>query len=397
MIDLLDILGQDRAIAQLQRAIACGRMAHAFLFTGPDGVGRQTTAIALAKVLLCEKPIIVKRSQLGLPGRLSELDDDFPVRRACGLCGDCKMMASLSHPDFQLVYKELARFHEDASVRSRVMQELGIDVIESFLLQPAARSPSRQRAKVFVVREAELMSDAAQNALLKTLEEPPPGVVIILIAERAGQMLPTTVSRCSRVEFGALPRDMVIERLQQAGLEASEAGFWAAFTAGSLGRAMQMAQQEMYQVKRDLVSSLASLGGGADAELGEQLVRTTDKLAEQAVKAAKQATGAELSKNLASRQAAGAMIELIASAYLDALHIRCGLDASPGGSGIVHVDQVQEIRQLANKFSHRQLAEIIEQLSEFEQLLWRNVNPKIVWDNVVITCSTAATLGIQGG
>jgi DNA polymerase-3 subunit delta' len=391
--DLLDIIGQGRAIAQLQQAIASSRMPHAFLFTGPDGVGRQSTATALAKILLCCQPTITNRSQLRQAGRLTELAEDFPVKQACGVCPDCKMMDTAGHPDFNLVHKELARYHEDASVRGRVMQELGIDVIDSFLITPAGRSPARQRGKVFVVREADLMSDAAQNSLLKTLEEPPPGVVIILLAEQAQQMLATTVSRCRRVEFGPLPVAFVKDRLVSSGQAAGEADFWAAFTAGSLGRALQLSQQGMYEIKRDMVLRLAGMGGDS-AELGEPLAKAMDKLADSALRSAKQTSGVEMSKNLASRQAAGAMIELIASAYLDALHLRTGLAGPIGQPAVVNVDQMQEIQTLSQKFTNRQLAEIIEQLSQYEQLLWRNVNPKIVWDNLVITCSTAAELRI---
>jgi DNA polymerase III subunit delta' len=390
MMNLLDIVGQDRAIAQLQRGLHGQRSPHALMFAGPEGVGRETTATAFAALLLCPQPVKIPRRTL--QGRFADLPEDFALVQACGQCHDCRMMDSRSHPDFHPVYKELARYHENSQVRDRVMQELGIDVIDSFLITPAGRSPSRGRGKVFVIRQAELMSDAAQNALLKTLEEPPPGVTIILLCNQPQQMLPTTISRCRVVPFHLLPRDFVAGRLAEQGLAPLEAQFWARYTDGSIGRAMELSQAQMYEVKQHILDRLAAMPPTGDAELGEHLHKITEKLADETIQAVKKSQGAEMSKSLATRQAAGAMLELIASAYADAMHLRAGMDADAPVPPIVHQDQEPKIAALAGRFSASQLAEIIEQLSEYEQLLWRNVSGKLVWENVVITCASAAPL-----
>jgi DNA polymerase-3 subunit delta' len=382
MPELLDIVGQDEALARIQRALEADRVPHAMLFAGPAGVGRRTTAVALAKTLLCAEPLTQPNA-----GRLADLDAEATLRQACGQCADCRMVEAGSHPDFHLVYKELARYHDDARVRDRVMQDLGIPVIRQFLIDPSDRRPSRGRGKVFVVLEADLMNAEAQNALLKTLEEPPGRTTIILVSRRPQQLLPTTRSRCALVGFRLLPAGFVTARLAEAGVAEGEARFWAAFTGGSLGRALKLAEQGMYAVKRDLVQRLAEVGAAGDADLGGHLAKTTDKLADQAVAAAKQADGASLAKSLAGRQAVAAMLELIASVYRDALAVRTGADL-----GIVHADQAEAVETLARRFEPTDLAEILEQLAEYERLLWRNVNPKIVWDNVVITCATAAPL-----
>ena len=370
MIELCDIVGQGAAVERLQRSLAGGRMPHAFLFAGPRGVGRRTTAVALARALLCAEP------QTGPAGR-----------HACGQCADCTMQAAGSHPDFHLVYKELARFHDDADIRSRVMQDLSIAVIRSFLIDPAYRSAGRGRGKVFVVREADLMSVAAQNALLKTLEEPPPGVTVILLCQRPEQMLPTTQSRCATVRFGPLPRAFVTGKLVERGTAREEADFWARYTDGSVGQALALAERGFYEVKREVIDRLAAMEAAGDAALGERLTAITDKLATAAVSEAKEADGASLSKNLASRQAAGAMLELIASAYRDAMRLATGAETP-----LIHADQPQAVAVLARRHDPTALAEIIEQLSQYERLLWRNVNAKIIWDNAVITCATAAPL-----
>ncbi len=366
-LELSDIVGQDAAIARLRMGMSGGRLPHALLLAGPAGVGRRTTAIALARTLLC--------------GNSTD--------QACGECDDCRMMDADSHPDFQLVYKELARYHDDASVRSRVMQDLGIHVIRSFLISPAGRSATRGKGKIFVVLEAELMSIPAQNALLKTLEEPPPGVTIILITQRPEQLLPTTLSRCCLIRFANLPAGFVTSHLIACEMEPAEAAFWAAFSEGSIGRSTKLAAQGMYELKCDVIRRLGELTPLGDVELGEHLTKLTDGLAAKAVTAAKKLDGANLSKQLASRRAAGAMMELIASAFRDAMAVASGCDRP-----LIHSDQAADIQAIAGRFEPPQLARIVESLSRCEQLLWRNVNPKTVWDNVVIACATAAPLGV---
>ena len=382
MIELLDIVGQDAAAGLIQRALGGNRQPHAYLFAGPSGVGRRTTAVALGRTLLCDNVQAQSNN-----GKLHDLDADHLVRQACGACHSCRMIEAGTNPDFQMVYKELARYHDDSKVRDRVMQDLGIPVIKSFLIDPANRSSAGGRGKVFIVQESELLSIDAQNALLKTLEEPPPGVRIILICRWPDRMLPTTLSRCWIVRFGPLPAAFVRKKLLEAHVSEPEAAFWAGFTEGSIGRALKLAAQDMYAIKRDVLTRLSNLSAAGGAELSEHLVKLTDNLSGQAIADAKAADGADLAKTLASRQAAGMVLELIASAYRDALTISTG---SPRPR--VHADQPEVPSALAERFEATELAEIIEQLAEYERLLWRNVNPKTVWDNVGITCVSAADL-----
>jgi DNA polymerase-3 subunit delta' len=384
MLSLLEIVGQDGAIARLQRMLNADRMAHALLFVGPAGVGRRTTALALAQVLLCEDPKPRPNA-----GRFKELEADFPLHLACGACPGCKMLAVDSHPDLHLVRKELARYHQDPKVRERVMQELGIDVIRSFLIERAALTPVRRRGKVFVVLEAELLSTEAQNALLKTLEEPPLGVAVILICRQTGELLPTTLSRCVMIDFRPLPADFILSQLLARGVAEEQARFWSACAEGSLGRAIRLTRQNLYQTKRELLDRLAALPAEGDAELAEYLLKVAENLAAAAIAEARKADGADLSKNLASRQATGELLELMASAYRDALTIATGADRP-----LVHGEQSEAVAALAKRFSAVELAEIIEQLNEYEQAIWRNVNPHLVWDNAVITAASALPLNL---
>lgn len=376
MLKLSDIVGQDEAVSRLRRVLAGERMPHAYLFAGPDGVGRRTTGTALAAVLLCDNP-----------GGGALLDTGEPD--ACGQCASCRLMSAGTHPDFHPVYKELAGYHEDTTVRGRKMQELGIAVVRSFLISPAHQAATRGRGKVFLVLDAELMSQAAQNALLKTLEEPPPGVTIVLVTDRPEMLLATTRSRCATVRFGSLPREFVREKLREHGTEDAEADFLAAYTDGSVGRALQLAGEGVFELKRDMLSSVAQLGAGGDAKLADKLAREMDKRAEKHIRAERSADVPELAKTLAQRRLAGEMLRVLACGFRDALTVATGAGREP-----VNADQPDVVNALAERFAPEQLAEIIEQLSEYERLIWRNVNAKIIWDNVVITCASAERLGV---
>ena len=383
MLQLSDIVGQDQAVGYLTQTLTGDRRPHAYIFAGPTGVGRFTTAEALAATLLCNRDA----DSGGLFA--AEAPEPDPTRW-CGECEDCRMFAVGSHPDFHPVAKELAAYHEDADVRARVMQELGIEVIRQFLLAPAGQAPSRGRGKVFVVHEAELMSIPAQNALLKTLEEPPPGVTIILLCRRAELLLPTTLSRCALVRFGPLPISFVHGRCLAAGVAEPQATFWSTFTDGSIGQALDLAARELYPIKLELIEKLSLLTPGGDEALAEELAKLADKLAEQAVAASRKADGSTLAKSLAVRQTTGTLLQLIASLYTDAMTLSADI-----GRPIANVDQLECVQRVGGRFSPTQLAAIIEQLSDFERLLWRNVSPKLVWDNVVVSCASAAAMNIS--
>jgi len=384
MIHLSDIVGQDAAVDRLRKAMELARLPHALLFWGPTGVGKQTVARALAAAMLCSRP----RQPEG----------------GCGRCDDCRMLAAGTHPDYQLVYKELAAFHEDASVRDRVMQELSIDVIRSFLIAQSAWAPKSGRAKIFVVQDAELMSAEAQNSLLKTLEEPPPRVTIILLTQRPEELLPTTRSRCSLVRFGPLPAEFVTGKLREVGVGDDEARFWAGFSGGSAGEALRLSAERLdrpgakkdeppvglYMVKRGLLPILADAGG--DADLAKVLSDLAEALAVSAGKNAKAAYGVELSKLLATRQGSAVVLQLLASVFRDALRVRCAAGEPP--APLIHADQPREIEAVATRFSPDQLADVLDQLAEYERLLWRNVNPKVLWDNAAITLASAAPMRV---
>jgi len=224
-------------------------MPHAYIFHGPDGVGKELFARALASVLLCPDAVCVAlsasdRAEVGLDS----------VRAGCGTCDDCKAVGTGTHPDLHLVYRQLSREHPDPEIRRRKALELGVDVVRHFLVGPTRLTAVRGRAKVFIVREADRITAAAQNALLKTLEEPPPRTTIILLVQSLDRILPTTLSRCHIVEFGTLPESFVEQQLSVLlpALSAHAAHWYAAVGAGSIGQAVQDAREGLFDRRSEI-------------------------------------------------------------------------------------------------------------------------------------------------
>src|SRR5687768_9168926 len=159
---LAEIFGQDAAIETITRAYEADRLPHGMIFAGPAGVGKATTARALAKLFLCEKP---KKTE------------------PCNKCDSCRVFDAGNHPDFHRVYKELIRIE----FKDRKAIDLPVPVVREFLLEPAGRKTVMGRGKVFVVEQAEAMNAQAQNALLKTLEEPLGRTLIILLTDQRSE------------------------------------------------------------------------------------------------------------------------------------------------------------------------------------------------------------------
>ncbi len=218
-----DILAQESAIGTLQRALTSGRVAHAYLFSGPSGVGKRLTATAMAMALNC----------------LERSDD------SCGQCIGCSKITKEIHPDvFSLTLPENRKSIPVDSVRE--------------LEQRLAMRPHEGAAKVAVVDPADRMTEAAANALLKTLEEPKPNRFIILVTARLSSMLPTVRSRCQVVRFNALPRETVETLLNRMGEPPERAATAAAFSMGSLDRARAYLEDALDERIEDLLGFLES-------------------------------------------------------------------------------------------------------------------------------------------
>jgi len=233
-----EIIGHQRPLEILRRALAKERLHHAYLFVGPEGVGKRTVALALAQALHC-----------------GEAGGDF-----CGRCVDCARIQDRNHPDVRLVETPAGK------------KEIGIQQIRDVEKELNYRSFSGKR-KIAIVDPATAMNLSSQNALLKTLEEPPAGSLLILLAANAGGLLPTLRSRCLRLSFAPLARDAVARFLMaRKEVAHEEAQFLAAMSMGSLGAALRLDQEELLERRRVWVGMMTSLvagdyrGAGAAAE-----------------------------------------------------------------------------------------------------------------------------------
>src|SRR5579872_3564899 len=171
-----DLIGQDVLVRTLTNAIATGRIAHAFLLTGIRGIGKTTTARIIARGLNCEKG---------------------PTAEPCGVCSSCRMIAEDRHPDV---------LEMDAASRT------GVDSIRG-LIDTVQYAPSAARYKIYIIDEVHMLSTSAFNALLKTLEEPPPHVKFIFATTESRKIPVTILSRCQRFDLKRIPQDMLAAHL----------------------------------------------------------------------------------------------------------------------------------------------------------------------------------------
>jgi DNA polymerase-3 subunit delta' len=283
-----DILGQSDAIGPLRRAYLADRLPHGMIFAGPSGVGKFTTARALGALFLCADP---KKD------------------RPCGACDGCRAFESGNHPDFHVITKELIRYH-DKSGKSKGIN-LSIDVIRPELIAKASLKPVMRVGKVFVSEQADLMSAGAQNAMLKTLEEPAGRTLIILLTDQPDALLPTVLSRCRTVRFAALEESVVREQLVARGISSTDAKRAAAITDGSLGLALRWIDDGVIDLADALTTLLRQIeSGGGASTLPGFLKHSADAYAEKQLKRDELA-----SKDQAMREGLGILFRLASQHY----------------------------------------------------------------------------------
>lgn len=299
------VIGQRRALETLERSMRSGRVHHAWIFHGPPGVGKFTAALAFAGVLLDPT------SAVGLTGQFGP-DPDSPVQR---------MLARGAHPDLHVVVKELARFATDKKVRDQKLSRIPSGVVEEFLLAPASRRATLEHgalaSKVFVVDEAELLAIDVQNKVLKTLEEPPEGTVIIMVTSSEERLLPTIRSRCQRVAFLPLDDEAMGRWLAQSGLELApdERDWLLGYSAGSPGRLLRAHEGGMFAWSRSVGPMLEELDrGGYPLTLASTMSSFVDEWAKAWVKQG-DPLGENRSKDNANRVGARRMLSLVAEHY----------------------------------------------------------------------------------
>ena len=212
MAGFQDILGHEMIKDHFRKAIENHKVSHAYILAGEEGMGRKSLANAFAMTLLCEKGL----------------------KEPCMECHSCKQMLSDNHPDVIHVT------HEKPG-------SIGVDDIRKQINDTIMIKPYSSYYKIFIVDEAEKMTVQAQNALLKTIEEPPSYAVIILMTTNPDAFLPTILSRCIQLKLKPL-RDYVVKGylVEKLGVPVEKAEVYAAFARGNLGKAIHIASSEEF-------------------------------------------------------------------------------------------------------------------------------------------------------
>ena len=374
-MSLKEIFCQDKAIGILQRAFACGRMPHAYIFSGLEGVGRFKTACELSKLLLCKEPVKEKTGS-------GEFAD------SCGRCESCKLFKAGSHPDFNLIYKELLEFTRDNKGKKTPV-DLPKDVVREFLIDKVSMRPTLSKSKVFVVSEAERLNAFSQNSLLKVLEEPPEYCFVILLCNRLEKLLPTTKSRCQIIRFAPIDEEIIIGKLMETGIGQKQAQYFGRLAQGSLGQGcrwanLELADANLYQIKEDLVASVATFEYAKSLELARRFLDEGMSIAAASAK-----LEAATSKTDINRRASKTLIRIVISALQDAMKL--GLEAD---KNIINFDQKEEITKLAGRFSAEQIAGKISNCYEALRWIDASVNEKLIFEQLLLNLAVSDTMKV---
>jgi len=220
MFTYSEILGNERIIRGLKNAAANGTASHAYIFGGAEGIGKRLVANTFAKALQCEHPGIAP----------------------CDGCVSCRAFNSGNHPD--VIY-----------LRPETAKSIGIDRIRDGVNGDIAIKPYRYRYKIYIVESAEKMTVQAQNAILKTIEEPEGYGVFLLTSSNLSLLLPTVLSRTVVYRLKPLPSGAVADYLASGGMDMEKARFCANYAQGNIGRALTIAGDESFAAMRSKVIS----------------------------------------------------------------------------------------------------------------------------------------------
>ncbi|GEJ59146.1 DNA polymerase III subunit delta' [Anaeromyxobacter diazotrophicus] len=246
-----ELIGQDRALGALRAALSRGALHHAYLFAGPEGVGKGTAARLLAQAANCEG------------GAASGSAAGFRTD-PCGACGPCRKIARGTHPDVLALAEErvMAKAGRWEPKGGRTpSKDIVVDQVRDLVDHRLSLRRFEGRRRFVVIDPADALNPQAQNALLKTLEEPPADTTLVLVASSPDALLPTIRSRCARLAFAPLPEALLAERLAAAGRAPEDARLLAALSGGSLGRALAL-DPDALRAREEAVAAAAALDPG---------------------------------------------------------------------------------------------------------------------------------------
>lgn len=320
-----NILGNEQIKEHLQNAIRMDKVSHAYILNAPDLAGKRMFAEAFAAALQCEKKGV----------------------EACGVCHSCRQAASHNQPDIIYVRHEKPNTISVEDVRVQINQDIAI-------------KPYSSPYKIYIVDEAEKMNVQAQNALLKTIEEPPAYAVILLLTTNADAFLPTILSRCIRLDFRPVPSEKLKEFLMKNySVVDYQAEVCTAFSQGVVGKAIALASSSHFNEIRDAALQLVKRIG--DIELSEM------------IGAVRQISSYKLEIN--------DYFDILMIWYRDVLLYKATADVN----GLIFQDEIYEIKKQANTSSYYGIECKIEGLEKAKTRLNANVNFELVIELLLLT------------
>ena len=341
------LIGHDRPIDLLRKSLRTGLLSHAYLFTGPEGVGKHTAAIALAMTVNCQGDV-----PAGQPW------PDVP----CLLCPSCSRIMRGGHPDISEINLEVqAQALGDTGKKAAPAKELKIDIVRD-MQSSLGLSPHNARRKVYIIGDAARLNEEASNCLLKTLEEPPSHSMLILLAPDEEAVLPTISSRCVQVQFRPLSRTLVAHSLSDVwGAEEEQAEMLAALSGGRLGYAVGLLSDDGALSRRRSALEEAALLTGAPV---------LDRV-EAAAKLARRFTDA--------RSELYDMLDEWETWWRDVMVVKAGVQELAAG-----VDQLPSLQSIARRTPVAKAADAVRLIQATRTQLLENVNPRLALEALTL-------------
>ncbi|MCX7791933.1 MAG: DNA polymerase III subunit delta' [Chloroflexaceae bacterium] len=331
------IIGHEWAVEQLRASIRSGADAHAYLFSGPPGLGKRLLALRTAQALNCEQGA-------GDP---------------CLACRACRRIERGNHPDVRVASMESQAAAGKAEEAAR-QKELKIATIREWQRDITLRPYEAQR-RVLILHDAERLSEEAANAMLKTLEEPPLYATLILVAD-SNDLLPTIVSRCRVLRLRPLPRRQVVAALVGRGADPDTAALLAAWSGGRIGQALQLLETPEAIARRHEYL-------GALLAIHEQGRSEGMRWAQQRAKEYRSG----------EQESVFAWLELWQSWWRDVLLVAAG-----SSEGVVNINRRADLERIAQRHPLPQIYAFVTQLGHAAQQLRENANPNLVLENLAL-------------
>ena len=350
-----DIIGQDQIRDHLQDAVKSGHISHAYILSGPKDSGKHFIANIFASAILCTDRQMDSR---GMP-------------EPCGSCISCIQAAAGSNPDILYVRRQPDR------------KGISVDVIRA-MRDDVVTLPYAGSHKIYIIEDAETMNTQAQNALLKTIEEPPSYAVIILLADGTDHFLPTVMSRCVTLQMRQVPEELVVRFLtEKLGTEPARAAACANFASGILGRAAKLAADEQFDAeRREAADFLAGIGQKSYADLADAVARYAPAKKKSA------AAGDAAAQAAPEAPGIGSIADVCPLWFRDVLVMKAGMDVPILGearSGITSVgnaegavgihlifsDRASELKRMADALSYEAIGRIWDAIAAYREQLAR--------------------------